>query len=351
MSLRPLALGFVISLVFDLSACAGPPAPKPALPPPPPAPAATALPSAPPPPSAPPATRLDDATRATLAEHLDQLATLGTGASLAASIDGQIVSLVTGTQLADGPAVRSTTRFNVASVSKLLTAAKVVHLAHQKELALTDPVATRLSGVRFLDAGGHDLAATITLDQLLMHRGGLPHFDPAFDPASFGSSWQDPELLTKMGRGWTLTLKAAPGTYGYSNLSYATLAAVIEATEDCSFADCMAAFLSETLDLKSATMWPANLDGDAAHGRTVKDGETTFLPPAWYGSRLAIPYSGLWISMPDLAKFGARLVTAQRDPQSALHAMTTGVPNGEKGHGRGLGHTPRGAVATLGPAG
>lgn len=290
---------------------------------------------------------LDDDELAALAEHLGQLAELGTGASLAIAVDGEIVPLVTGTQRAEGPPVAPTTRFNVASVSKLVTAAKAIHLAHEGKLSLSDPVSTHLEGVQLVDSGGADRAGEITLEQLLTHRSGLPHWDADFDPKRFDSSWTDPELLTKMGRGWTVTLKEEPATYRYSNLGYATLAAVIEAAEACSFADCMAPFLTETLALQSATMWPATIEGDAAHGRTVKDGEETFLPPPWYGSRLAIPYSGLWISMPDLARFGARLLDAQRDPDAPLHAMTTGVAEGEKGHGRGPVHSRRGELSTL----
>jgi len=311
-----------------------------------------------PPPAVPPATSpegspatapgpLDDDQRAALTQSLDELAALGTGASLAVWVDGQTIPFVTGTMFDDGPPVAPTTRFGVASVSKLLTAARVVTLAHAGELSLTDPVAKHLPGVHFVDEHGTNLADRITIDQLLRHRSGLPHWDPSFDPEAFDSSWQDPELLTKMSRSWTVTLKNPPGTYAYANLGYATLAAIVEAVQHCSFADCMRDFFDRDLGLARATMWPPSLTDDFAKGRREKDGQVEFLAPSWYGSRIAIPYSGLWIAMPDLARFGARLIAAQDDPAAPLHAMTNGVPPGQKGHGRGPVHTRLGDADAL----
>ncbi|MDF2697246.1 MAG: hypothetical protein K0S65_5629, partial [Labilithrix sp.] len=84
----------------------------------------------------------------------------------------------------------------------------------------------------------------------------------------------------------------------------------------------MAAYLSE-LGMTRSTFWPSTLGEDAARGRVVVDGAVTFNAPSWYASRYAIPFTGLWTSMPDLARFGSALVAASKDAASPLHEMTT----------------------------
>ena len=47
--------------------------------------------------------------------------------------------------------MRCELKFNVASVSKVLTAARIVSLAHAKVIKLDDPVSKYLPGVKLLD--------------------------------------------------------------------------------------------------------------------------------------------------------------------------------------------------------
>jgi CubicO group peptidase (beta-lactamase class C family) len=201
---------------------------------------------------------------------------------------------VAGTRWAGGPAVTPDTPFNVASVSKVVTAAGVFGLVEDGRLALTDTVQARLPGTRLVDAEGRDRAAEVTVAQLLAHQGGLPHQPGALDPTQVGSSWGDPELLTKLTGAWRLPLGRAPGQWGYANTG------VAEA---------------------------------AAHGRAQEGGAVVFHPPGWYGSRYALPFTGLFTSTPDLARFGQALLAASRDPQDALHPMTTHGPTPGQGPG------------------
>ncbi|AKV00131.1 hypothetical protein AKJ09_06794 [Labilithrix luteola] len=74
-----------------------------------------------------------------------------------------------------GSPATNDSRFNVASVSKVLTAARIVSLAHAKAIGLDDPVSKHLPGVKLVDKGVIDRAGTITVRQLVQHRSGLPH--------------------------------------------------------------------------------------------------------------------------------------------------------------------------------
>jgi D-alanyl-D-alanine carboxypeptidase len=194
------------------------------------------------------------------------------------------------------------------------------------------------------DATGRNRAGEITLRRLLMHRGGLPHQPAALDPRSVGSDWSDPDLLHELFASSTLDLVRAPGEYGYSNLGYALLGAVIETVEGTNFADAMAPWL-HALEMADSTFWPsAGLDR-AAHGRVERDGGVHFLSPGWYTSRYALPFTGLWATAPDMARFGQALLAAGADAGDRLHPLT--VLETSVGHGLGPVHRMRLGVRSL----
>lgn len=224
-----------------------------------------------------------------------------------------------------GPHATSDSRFNVASVSKVLTAARIVSLAHAKAIGLDDPVAKHLPDVKLVDKGGVDRAKTITLRQLVQHRSGLPH-EPKDLEEKVASRWSSPDLLRVLTDSWELALDGTPGQYRYSNTGYALLGAIIERTSGCSFADCMSAYLRE-LGMTRSTFLPTTLGDDAARGRVVVQGAVEFHEPGWYESRYSLPFSGLWTSMPDLARFGTLIAAASKDRAAPLHEMT--APDGE----------------------
>lgn len=281
---------------------------------------------------------LDDARRGQLSDLLSELGRppFGTGASLTVSLRGSVATIVTGTLRDGGPAVTEGTRFNVASVSKLLTAAKVIDLAHDRRLALDDPLERHLPGVRCVDGSGLDRTGDLTLRRLLQHRAGLPHQPGDLDPRARGSDWADPGLLRALAADWTIVLRGQPGEYAYSNVGYALLGATVERAEVATFATAMAGFLRD-LGMEASTFWPDQ--GDLAHGRVDVGGATTFREPAWYRSRYALPFNGLWATTRDLARFGEALVAAANDAAHRLHAMTR--LDARTGHGPGPVHRER----------
>ncbi len=244
----------------------------------------------------------------------------GTGAAVTGVLGSVSSTAALGTVSDGGPVVGEGTRFNVASVSKVLTAARIVSLAHAKVIGLDDPVAKYLPGVKLLDKDGVDRAGTITIRQLVRHQSGLPHVPKDLEQ-KVANRWSSLDLLRSLTDSWDLTLEGAPGQYRYSNTGYALLAAIIERSRHCSFADCMATYLGE-LGMTHSTFWPATLDEDAARGRVVVEGTVRFNSPGWYASRYALPFSGLWTSMPDLARFGSLIAAASKDPSSPLHEMS-----------------------------
>ena len=260
-----------------------------------------------------------------LAAILDELTRppFGTGAALTFSIASVQRTLVRGTLREGGPAVLPDTPFNLASVSKLVTGAIVLSLVEQGRIELDAHLSRYLPGVTLLAPDGAT-PVQVTIRELLAHRAGLPHQPGELDPSSFGSAWTDPQLLTRMASGLSVRLVDHPGAYHYSNMGYALLAALVEVVTGQSFADAARSHLDE-LGMQGATYWGPDVEARGAHGRITDAGGVHFNEPSWYGSRYALPFTGLWASMPDLRRFGRALIGASRTPESALYPMVRAI--------------------------
>ena len=258
---------------------------------------------------------------ARLATILDELThpPFGTGAALTVSIGSETETIVRGTLRRGGREVEDETPFNVASVSKLVTGAMVLSLVNEGRVDLDAPLSTYLPGVTLLPPDG-DTPVEVTVRQLLAHRAGLPHHPPNFDPRDFGSEWTDPRLLSRMATAMSVRLVDEPGAYHYSNLGYALLAAILERVTEQSFQDVSREHLNR-LGMRGATYWGPEVEERGAHGRVGEGESEQFNPPSWYGSRYALPFTGLWSSMPELHHFGRALVEAHHSPDATLHPM------------------------------
>jgi len=269
----------------------------------------------------------------------------GTGAVATACRENDRETVACGTTHDWGHAVDGATLFDLASVSKTVTAARVVSLAQTGRLQLDAPLSTLLPGVRLVDEGGRNVAASVTVTDFLRHRAGLPH-QPGnlLDPTTFDGQWQRPDLLQKLTADWTLPLANAPGTYRYSNMGYALLGAVVERIEGRPLAECLDACCAD-LELPRHASRPTADDGNVAWGRIGDADDVRFNPPSWYGSTYALPFSGVWLSSESLADFGCRLLRAAADPKDPLHPMTVAPKDGD--YGLGVVHGRRGDLATL----
>ncbi len=94
----------------------------------------------------------------------------GTAVSVAVSDRGRVSTAATGTLYAGGPTADTNTPFNVASVSKLLTAAAVLDLVQAGRLELDASVARYLPGVHAVDSAARDRTSEITLHGDSHHR-------------------------------------------------------------------------------------------------------------------------------------------------------------------------------------
>ena len=154
------------------------------------------------------------------------------GASVAVARDGRIVyARAYGTaDPASGEPVQVDTRFRLASISKVVTAAAVLRLVALGELSLDEPVLARI-GDR-LPAPADPRLATVTARQLLHHTSGLPTSpDPFFNEAGNDFGPGGPQSCEEAAR-WLVGrhLRSEPGSsFSYSNGGFCLLSLLVEA--------------------------------------------------------------------------------------------------------------------------
>lgn len=123
-----------------------------------------------------------------------------------------------------GDPVQDTTRFQVGSISKVMTAAAVLRLGDRGELDVDAPVLRYLPWFEFGPSSGQ-----ITSRHLMMHTAGLPFFDDTV-PSSRLAVW---------------SLRNAPpgprpgASFHYSNLGYMTLGHLLEAATGTRYPELM----------------------------------------------------------------------------------------------------------------
>lgn len=152
------------------------------------------------------------------------------GAAIAVLEDGKPLHVSTHgyASIAHSVPVSSDTVFEIASLTKHMTALAVLDLAREGRLDLTDEVSDFIEDAPSAWSG-------ITIDQLLGHMAGLAHrFEPKFQD-EFLLSYTTAEMLASAK---AIPLIAPPGTdWSYSDQGYFLLGLVVEKVSGRSFED------------------------------------------------------------------------------------------------------------------
>ncbi len=145
------------------------------------------------------------------------------GASVAVSYEGRLVYAQTyGTRdLLSGAPVEYSSRFDFASLSKVFTAATVMHLAEQGRIDLEARVADVLADRLDLPSGYDRRFDGVTVRQLLSHTSGL---NPKPPLGPIGAESCDALVAHALAK----SLIHDPGNYRYANANYCLLGDVIE---------------------------------------------------------------------------------------------------------------------------
>lgn len=184
------------------------------------------------------------------------------------------------------------TRFEIASVTKSITAVAIMRLVEQNKLRLDDPIGDHLEGVP-------EHAAKIQVQHLLNHTTGMPanHYgQPTDDPIETTASFlrADPRII--------------PGVrFAYWNQGYCLLAILIEKTHGQPFTKAIDELVFQPCRMDHALLTGQTMpmDQDVAVGTSqFGDSRSAMTPP--YGTSYGYEYQGtggVVCTANDLAKF------------------------------------------------
>lgn len=243
-----------------------------------------------------------------------------------------------------GVPVRRDTRFTVASVTKMVTAATVLRLVERGAVGLHDPL------VDVLPAGLRPAAMTRehTLHHLLSHTSGLANYHDGEDEtsASFTANWD--RLPTYHARGPAdllplfadLPAHSPPGAeFSYADANYILVGLVVEAVTGRPFTDAAEEVLALAGMADSAFY---ALDADPprlAVGYQVGDGPyETWLSNIFSVTASGMPDGGLTTTADDLVRYFDALLGGRLVGQDTVAAMTRpqGPASAKFGYGYGI---------------
>jgi CubicO group peptidase (beta-lactamase class C family) len=217
------------------------------------------------------------------------------------------------------------TIFEIGSIGKVFTALLLADMARRGEVALDDPVAKYLPGIRMPERDGR----AITLEHLATHTSGLPRLPTNFAPRDPSNPYADYSVaqLYEFLSGYELTREAG-SHYQYSNLGAGLLGHVLARRAGTDYGTLVASRIAGPLGMYGTRMTvPASLLARAATGH-----DELLRPVAnWTDTTLAGAGS-LQSSVDDLLKFLAANLHPKNSPlSSALTAMLavrkpTGAP-------------------------
>jgi CubicO group peptidase (beta-lactamase class C family) len=240
------------------------------------------------------------------------------------------------------------TRFNTASLTKLLTAVAVCRLVERGTLGL------RQSLSELLPESGIPRATGIRIEHLLTHTAGLPEEAPDdVEDDVVGDQWiaaARTPLLFEPGTGWA-----------YSNIGYGVLGAVIEWTSGRSFADVVEELVLEPAGMTETRLREARPDRSAIgyeNGGDERDVDDRLAgdwrPVASVGRPKAYGYG--WSTVEDLERLVDAVASgALIGPELRSRILHGQVETGQPGRRAGFGmfHESVGgrSISTLAGAG
>jgi len=207
-----------------------------------------------------------------------------------------------------------TTKFRMASHSKLFTAIGIMQLREDGKLRLDDPVVKYLTWFKAKPAGDDD--GPITIEQLLSHSSGLQR-EAGDHWTSFEFPTADELRLLYADR----QAAFAPSVrWKYSNLAYAVAGMIIEQVSGARWSDYVDRNIFKPLGMLDSSVDKNVPELAVPYGRRMPDGSREVLP--FVDARGMAAATGVTSTLDDMAKF----VSAQfrKGPRGGSQIVSTG---------------------------
>ena len=192
-------------------------------------------------------------------------------------------------------AMETTTRFRMASHSKLFTATAIMQLREQGKIRLDDPVTDYLPWFTYEMASPGD--PPITIEHLLTHSSGLPR--------EASSHWTDFDFPTEEEVRELMQDRIAPfspeARWKYSNLAYTIAGLVIEEVSGLSWARYLQQNIFDPLSMTASSVDMPDPNMATGYGRRMPDGSRQIFP--FVDARGMAAATGLTSTVEDMARF------------------------------------------------
>ncbi|MFK7774674.1 MAG: serine hydrolase domain-containing protein [Saprospiraceae bacterium] len=249
------------------------------------------------------------------------------GLSIAISKNGKIIS-----QNAFGYANRShktpnkaDTKFNIASIGKMFTAVSILQLHEQKKLDLHLPIGNYIP-----DFPHKNIRDSVTIDQLLSHRSGLPlWFSPTFAEDSKYSFHTLEDYLPFFDSIRIDHNKV--GENNYSNVGYFMLGVIIESVSGLSYQNYLKENIFHPAKMNDTGLWHLTaIIPNAAIGYVRPADKNDFWKTNFHKNMNGNPAGGAHSTVLDLLKFYDALKSNQllSEKTTALMLQPTFKPEG-----------------------
>lgn len=206
-----------------------------------------------------------------------------------------------------GTPVKDNTRFQIASITKMLTAVVAMRLAERGTLDLSSPVAPSVPFVNTKAPYERDF----TWSELLSHTAGYPTY---FESGNL-------DLESRYEQNGSAKLWSPPGAvFNYSNEGFALAGLAMQRKAQKPFAALVKEHVFDPAGMTGATMDAAALQkqGDYAKGH-VEGSEVVEPTDGYLASTYYAPMGGAWASAKDMASLARALM---RDDGSLLKKET-----------------------------
>lgn len=216
------------------------------------------------------------------------------------------------------------TRFRIGSMNKMFTAVATLQLVQSGKLDLKAPIGKYLT-----DYPNQDVAAKVTIEQLLSHQGGTGDiFGPEFDKRRLKlKSLHD--YVTLYGN---RAPQFEPGSrWQYSNYGFLLLGVLIEKVSGQSYYDYVRDHVFKPAGMTATASEP---EDQVVSERSV--GYTKFLGDGWKPNNETLPYRGTsagggYSTVEDLLRFATALQTHKLLDAQHTELLTTGKVDAGRG--------------------
>lgn len=205
------------------------------------------------------------------------------------------------------------TRFRMASHSKLFTATAIMQLREEGKVRLDDPVQQHLPWFGLRPAGDDD--SPITVEMLLSHSSGMPReAGDHWSSLDFPTSDEVRTLLADREAAFAPAVR-----WKYSNLAYTIAGRIIEERSGLSWADYLQRHIFTPLGMTSSSVDRDDPLLAVGYGRRMPDGSRVRMP--FTDARGMAAATGLTSTVEDMAKFvSAQFRTGRRGDNRVLSA-------------------------------